>query len=332
MEKIAKLSEIEREEIFRNTAQRMRVHPAIIEKDFWVCYILNYLFKKSKWSKAFVFKGGTSLSKVYNLIQRFSEDIDLILDWRLLGYGNSEPWNDRTNTKQDLFNKEANERAFEFLKDVLLKELNGDIRRDLKDNIEFYISLDDKQTINFVYPQNFFNKSILQEIRLEFGALASWTPTEKALISSFVAEEYPQIFKKTTIEVPTVTANRTFWEKITILHKEANRNSGKFPLRYSRHYYDLYCLAKSNIKKEILQDKEMLSDVVKFKSKFYRSKWARYEDAKIGTIKLIPDSKYMRELESDYVKMQSMLYGEVPEFSEIVIMIKELEKEINTLK
>ena len=188
MEKIAKLSEIEREEIFRNTAQRMKVHPAIIEKDFWVCYILNYLFKKSKWSKAFVFKGGTSLSKAYNLIQRFSEDIDLILDWRLLGYGNSEPWNDRTNTKQDLFNKEANERAFEFLKDVLLKELNEDIRRDLKDNIEFYISLDDKQTINFVYPQNFFNKSILQEIRLEFGALASWTPTEKALISSFVAK------------------------------------------------------------------------------------------------------------------------------------------------
>ena len=76
----------------------------------------------------------------------------------------------------------------------------------------------------------------------------------------------------------------------------------------------------------------MLSDVVKFKSKFYRSKWERYEDAKIGTIKLIPDSKYMRELESDYVKMQSMLYGEVPEFSEIMIMIKELEKEINTLK
>lgn len=97
----------QRQVVFRNTAQKTGLHEAIIEKDFWVCLTLDYLFHKCPWAKAFTFKGGTSLSKCYGLIQRFSEDIDLILDWRVLGYGLNEPWAERSNTKQDAFNKEA---------------------------------------------------------------------------------------------------------------------------------------------------------------------------------------------------------------------------------
>ena len=110
MRKIAVIDAKEREALFRNTAYKMGISEAVIEKDFWVCYMLDYLFHRCAWKDNLAFKGGTSLSKAYNLIKRFSEDIDLILDWRVLGYSADEPWEQRSNTKQDAFNKEANER------------------------------------------------------------------------------------------------------------------------------------------------------------------------------------------------------------------------------
>ena len=106
--------------LFRNASQKCRMHEAIVEKDFWVCLVLDYLFHKSPWSESLAFKGGTSLSKCFGLIKRFSEDIDLILDWRKLGYGINEPWIKRSNTQQDLFNKEANQRAGKFVKENML--------------------------------------------------------------------------------------------------------------------------------------------------------------------------------------------------------------------
>ena len=127
MNKVAKLSNDERQILFRNTSQKIGIHEAVIEKDFWVCFMLDYLFHKCKWKDAFTFKGGTSLSKCYNLIKRFSEDIDLILDWRVLGYSKDEPWIDRSNTKQDRFNKEANERAEVFIEEQLLPVIIADI-------------------------------------------------------------------------------------------------------------------------------------------------------------------------------------------------------------
>ena len=87
MRKIACLPDDDRRELFRNTADKMGLNDAIVEKDFWVCFTLDYLFHRCPWKDSITFKGGTSLSKAFNLISRFSEDIDLILDWRGLGYG-----------------------------------------------------------------------------------------------------------------------------------------------------------------------------------------------------------------------------------------------------
>ena len=91
----------------KETLQKINIHEAIIEKDFWVCLTLDYLFQRCIYKNRFAFKGGTSLSKAHNLIQRFSEDIDLILDWRVLGYRMTEPWDVRSKTKQEEFNREA---------------------------------------------------------------------------------------------------------------------------------------------------------------------------------------------------------------------------------
>ncbi|HEP5207699.1 TPA: nucleotidyl transferase AbiEii/AbiGii toxin family protein, partial [Streptococcus pyogenes] len=120
-----------------NTARKKNISEAVIEKDYWVTFILDYLFNENKWKEYFTFKGGTSLSKCFRLIERFSEDIDLILDWRVLGYEEKEPWIERSNTKQDKFNKKVNEKTEIFLKDEFLKVLE----EDLKD-FDFEFSID----------------------------------------------------------------------------------------------------------------------------------------------------------------------------------------------
>ena len=113
MRNVARLSDSDRRELFRNTSDKMGLNDAIVEKDFWVCFTLDYLFHRSPWKDSITFKGGTSLSKAFHLISRFSEDIDLILDWRILGY---------SNTKQDAFNKEANMRAEMFFGKNILSD------------------------------------------------------------------------------------------------------------------------------------------------------------------------------------------------------------------
>ena len=332
MYNIAKASEQDRRVLFRNTAQQTGLHEAIIEKDFWVCLTLDHLFHHSPWKAAFTFKGGTSLSKCYGLIQRFSEDIDLILDWRVLGYGLHEPWAPRSNTKQDQFNKEANERAEQFLRDILLPSLRSEFGIILGMEADLYIDPDDEQTICFRYPSIFKTESILQVIRLEIGALAAWTPSQPREIRPYSAECYRAAFQQANTVVLTAAAERTFWEKVTILHHEANRPEHlPMPSRYSRHYYDLYCIAHSESKAAAYEDLDLLGRVVEFKMKFYPRKWAQYELARPGTMKLCPPEYRYAALEEDYAVMQGMMFGEGPSFADLMAFIRELEAEINAL-
>lgn len=102
MKEVAKLQIKDRTELFHATAISMGMQPNVVEKDFWVCFMLDHLFHACKYKDAFVFKGGTSLSKSYHVIERFSEDIDLILDWRKIINDEVNPWEERSKTKQDL--------------------------------------------------------------------------------------------------------------------------------------------------------------------------------------------------------------------------------------
>lgn len=116
MYSIARLPEDERRILFRNTAQKMGMNEAIIEKDFWVCLTLDYLFHRCEWKDVFTFKGGTSLSKCYGLITRFSEDIDLILDWRAIGYSlNGRGKIDLTQNRMPLTKRQMPEQKFSYV-------------------------------------------------------------------------------------------------------------------------------------------------------------------------------------------------------------------------
>ncbi len=330
MRTIAVIEASERENLFSNTAAKMKISEAVIEKDFWVCYMLDYLFHRSAWKDHLAFKGGTSLSKAYNLIKRFSEDIDLILDWRVLGYRVDEPWEQRSNTRQDAFNKEANERAEKFLREEFLPAIKKDLTEELTLPVKCEIDSRDGQTVRFMYPNSFSDTAILQEIRLEIGALAAWTPAAEQTITPYAAEYYERVFVQPSTQVLTVLPERTFWEKVTILHREAFRaETSTLPSRYSRHYYDLYCMAKSPVKDRALVDTDLLARVVAFKDKFYRCPWARYDLAKRGTMRLIPPDYNLTKLREDYEHMQNMIFGEKPEFDVIIGDILKLEKEVN---
>ena len=332
MYKVANRSLKELEELFRGTAAKSRFNEAIVEKDFWVCLMLDYLFHHSPYKDAFTFKGGTSLSKAWNVIERFSEDIDLVLDWRTLGYAKDEPNGARSKNKQDKLNKEANERAAEFIGGALLESLRRDFFRILRHEHMFEIDESDPQTILFHYPRIFRSGGLQQTVRLEIGPLAAWVPAEECLITPYSAERYPQLFEQGRTLVRTATAERTFWEKTTILHKVAHFPEGKpFPSRYSRHYYDVFCFCKNGYKQRAFEKKDLLETVALFKEKFYPSSGAKYDTARMGSLRLVPPSYILKELERDYANMREMIYGDIPDFDEVLECVKLLEEEINSL-
>ena len=331
MKRVANLSRPDREELFLVTAREKGLPEAMIEKDFWVCWTLDYLFRDSPWKEHLAFKGGTSLSKCFDLIHRFSEDIDLILDWRLLGCEKDEPWAERSRNQQDKYNKAVNARTETFLAESFVPDLEADFHKLLRDGFRITIDATDPQTVCFAYPRLFSEGAILPIIRLEIGALAAWTPTQEATIMSFAVEQYPHVFERPNTTLRTVSPERTFWEKVTILHKEAFRTNGKIPPRYSRHYYDLWCMAQSPVKETAFKNLELLRQVVAFKDRFYPAASAHYELAKPGTMRLMPPDDCLPALRADYEHMKNMIFGEKPEFKVALEVIRAMEKEINEL-
>ena len=330
MDKVSRLPADQRRDLFQESAVRRGVNTAIMEKDFWVCWVLKQLFTDNALQNRMVFKGGTSLSKVFGLIDRFSEDIDLVLDWRLLGYGTGQrddPFQEfESGTQQDRFNKHIHQLAVEYIADTLIHDLS----RVLGQCPGVIVSIDAEEphTVNIAYPAAFSEAYLRPEVRLEIGPLASWVPSTSHTVQPYAAEIFPDLFDEPVCPVVAISAERTFWEKATILHQQVHR-TGIMPSRYSRHYYDLYKLAGSPIRYFALADMDLLESDVSFKQRFYPSVWAQYEKARQGTFKLIPSGAHLAELRSDYRDMTMMIFGEIPDFGTIVDTLQKLEDEIN---
>ncbi|MCX6835582.1 MAG: nucleotidyl transferase AbiEii/AbiGii toxin family protein [candidate division Zixibacteria bacterium] len=323
----AKRPDNDRRDLFMATAEAMKVHQAIVEKDFWVCWILDYLFQESQWKDKIIFKGGTSLSKAYGAIHRFSEDVDLILDWSLLGLTEAEAFEDRSGKKQDEFRDEVDRRLLDFLKNDLTPVLETELRTRLGRETKI---VQEEKLILIEYPRSFSSEAIRPEIILEIGPRALAEPNEQKDVRSFAAEKFPALFVRQFTTVTTVLAERTFWEKATILHHEAHKTNDKSLHRCSRHYYDLYQLGRTPILDKALKRLDLLEEVVHFKMKFYRRKWAKYEDAKPGTLRLLPPDHNLSPLKKDYASMQAMIFGAIPKFDEIMEGLAAVETEINS--
>lgn len=325
MDKVAALSADNRSELFSETAARRGMTPAIAEKDFWVTWTLDKLFAHPELSRILMFKGGTSLSKVFGLIERFSEDIDLILDWRILT--GKDPEAARNRTQQNRLNQEIDELG----QDYIAGEMHQTISACLAPICSCVVDTGDRHVLNVRYPAAFGDEYLRPEVRLEIGPLASWLPFGEYTIRPYAAEVFPAVFARSACRVKAIKAERTFWEKATILHHEAYRPEGNVqPPRNSRHYYDLARMTVSPVKDSALADLGLLANVVEFKQRFYPRGWARYDLAKPGTLRLVPNGQVLAAVTADYRAMANMVFGEYPAIELIMNRLQTLEDEINS--
>ena len=325
MDRIALLTNQERYDLFSESASQLRMVPAVIEKDFWVTWVLKQLFNHPTLSSQLMFKGGTSLSKVYGLIERFSEDIDLILDWQNLS--KEDPLSDRSNSRQNKLNQTINQEAQRYIESTLLPLINQVTSTCCSCSIDE----SDPHVINLQYPSAFPDHYLRPELRLEIGPLAAWLPHEEHKVHSYASEAFPDLFKQPNCHVQVISAARTFWEKATILHQEAHRPVDRtLPPRYSRHYYDLYKMALSPVRDHAMSDFDLLESVTEFKQRFYPRGWAQYHLAKPDTLQLLPAEHIVTSLRKDYTAMEHMIFGEIPEFDEIMHTLEVLQGEINS--
>lgn len=326
MKQVAGFSKQERKELFSETANQMSITPASAEKDFWICWVLLHLFEDEALSRYLRFKGGTSLSKCYNSIERFSEDIDLILDWT--PFTAEDPVGNRSKTKQRQLNQNINEQAQAYISNTLLprlSELMGVM-------CELDVDSEDPHTINVTYPKAFDSDYLRPQVRLEIGPLAAMLPMEMCDVQPYAAQYFPDIFEQAKVSVPTIVVERTFWEKLTILHAEAHRPADKaLPSRYARHYYDVHKLVETGRHVGALEDTKLLTDVVQFKQRFYASGWANYDTATLAGLVLLPSESHIGKLRQDYEQMQEMLFGDKPDFDSIMDTLSRLESEIRSL-
>lgn len=331
-----------RKQLFDETAARMNLPPSLVEKDFWVCWTLRRIFELPEISDYIIFKGGTTLSKVHGVIERFSEDIDLTIHRSAFGFeGDRDPANAKSRKRRDKILEEQLKPAFQSyiqndMRDSLYTALSSVLRTE-----EEHWSLDiakegdsDEQTLLFAYPRavDIDSSSAYVEpaVRLEFGSRGASWPTTQTEILPYAAEYFPHVFTEPTTAVCAMTAERTFWEKATILHLEANRLENKpMPGRCSRHYYDMAMLANSWVKTNALQNIELLTSVVEHKKHFFRCGWAQYDKARPGTLCLCPPDFRLAELRRDYRNMAIMIFHEAPALDVIRKTIVDLEQEIN---
>jgi hypothetical protein len=339
VDSVARWPAAERAELFQETAARRGVAPTIIEKDFWVSWTLRRLFAHPGRRPAMLFKGGTSLSKVYNAIERFSEDIDLSLDRHDLGFaGDRDP--------ENASSKKARGKLLEELKAECTGYLSGDFMAQTVADFESIIgprgavwSLDidreDAQTLLFSYPRSIDGIAaayVRPVVRMEFGARSDFWPAAEADLQPYSAEEFPEVFTEPAARVRVLEAKRTFWEKATILHAEFHRIEPRASApRLSRHYYDLAQLAMSPIRAEALRDLGLLETVAHHKDYFFPASWARYDTARPGTLRLAPGDDLRRLLDKDYRQMEEMFFAQQPPFTKVLDAIAELEAEVNSL-
>ncbi len=263
MDLFAKQPYKDRDAVFKEAATRRGLLHIIIEKDFWVCWVLKHLYSIAELSPHITFKGGTSLSKAYGLIDRFSEDIDLTISKPILGVtGSADPLEANiSNNERDRRIDTLKMYTQRFVNEKILPKLQTEFQHSLETEKGWRLTLDDddkdRQTILFFYPQSPENtqtmrRYITPHVKLEFGARGDPIPSTNQTITPYVADEFPQIFNDRTCLIPTLAAERTFWEKATILH--SIHYGVKLHDRMSRHYYDTYKLITGGIAEAALQD------------------------------------------------------------------------------
>lgn len=342
MYEFIKLNKDERSQAFRIASEKLGFPAYVVEKDLWVTYMLDTLFNRIQHNHRIMFKGGTSLSKCYGLIDRFSEDIDLSLHMADLGFeGDKAPHNVAKNESNAAAKKAIENLQLagqEFLENTITVLLRDIIQEDVnsEDTWDLIIDKNNPENLLFYYPKSFEdaeygNKYVKPVVLIETGTKSEHIPLEQVAINSLLEDAIPSI--KSIAMINVLSPKRTFWEKVTILHAENNINRvERVKERLSRHLYDIVMLSRDKIGLEAMADIGLLESVAKHKAFYYRSNAAKYDEAKSGTLKIVPKDEILKAFRADYEKMRSMFAGEVIEFDVIMEELSLLESKINGYK
>ncbi len=316
----------------------MHLHAQSVEKDLWVCWTLRELFSLPGIGEHLTFKGGTSLSKAWKLIRRFSEDIDLIVDKEALGFGGDAAPDKAASNKQRKARLEALMAASRqwvqgMLQPALTIRIAAALGNDANCKLEVDPDMPDGQCLLLHYPSAFENEAgyIKPVVKIELGARSDDWPNSECPIQPYLAERFPQLMPQGPFPVRVLAAERTFWEKACLLHEETFRPHDKpRKLRMARHYYDLWCLLRAGVGERALANTALFQRVAEHREIFFRYAWVDYSTHKPGTFRLSPPTDHLANWRSDYQAMLGpMFFGEVPDFEEIMEAVSEFEKTFN---
>lgn len=324
--------------VFEQAAAGQAGQAVMLEKDFWVSWLLGLLFADAELGPHLVFKGGTSLSKVFGVIDRFSEDIDLCLMPDYVGADAAGFDALPSRGKRDAAVLEMQRLCAVKVKEVVLPRLDEAITQALGrsrtgNRLRFEMDEEAKSPIvHFSYPtlQPDGFAYLRREVKLELGTLTDQQPTGRYPVRPLIAAAYPQLFGDWQVQVTALELARTFWEKATILHSEFHRPAGQpTPRRYARHYFDMVRLLAHADAARFLADADQCARVVDWKSRVFARGWARYDLAKAGTFRLVPPPERQAPLAQDYAEMRAMFISEPPPFEELMARLAQAERILN---
>ena len=315
--------------IYNEIALKTGMTPYAVEKDWWVTQTIGLIFQ-TEIAPHLVFKGGTSLSKAWNLIERFSEDIDLALDRAFFDMSGELSGSQVKKLRKESYKYISGKFYPMLIEKFKQYGLELDIRLgEAKDSDQ------DPLVIEIYYPNVIEHAGYIKpRVLVEIGCRSLIEPFTECPFSSLVGSHYPsQPFADAPITVPTVNPERTFLEKLFLLHEEFQKPEEAIKVdRLSRHLYDIDRLMHTNYKKEILSNKTLYQEIVHHRRTITPVRGIDYDRHKPEFIDPIPPAAVLDAWKNDYQIMQEeMIYGESPKFEELLDHVQELKKDINSL-
>ena len=335
------LPEKDRRDVFNAAAGRLNTLPNYVEKDFWVGLVLDALFNQlGSGHPELLVKGGTSLSKAFALIKRFSEDIDLVVFRRGLGFEGA-----RDPTAANGLSNKKRAALFKELRTACSAYILGDLKTALVKRIECIdercrIDPDeddpDRQTLLVEYPSLYPYEDdayVAPRVKIEAGARSALEPSLCCSITPYIASELPD-WSFDVGGILAIAPERTYWEKLLILHGAhcGHRDIRRLPAdknRISRHYYDAAMITATEFGRSALSDMDLLDAVRNHNLVAFRQTWKRFEEAVPGSVRLVPTKELRTVIERDYQAMQSMVLDDAPSFGWIMEQLQHAETMIN---
>lgn len=320
-------------------AEEKRLQAASVDKDFWICWALREVFTLPDIGSRITFKGGTSLSKAWGLIERFSEDIDLVVDKDILGFaGEASPDRAPSNKQRRRRVDDLMAACRNYVQDQVKPALERTITERFGTREGWRLEVDpdmpDGQCLLFHYPGAFPAREagyIRPVVKIELGARSDDWPAQSRTIMPYVAEVLPQAVPDAAFAVSSLVPERTFWEKAMLLHEETFRPADKpRKERMARHYYDLWCLITRGVADRAAADKALFARVAEHREIFFRLGWVDYTTLRPGSLRLTPPASHRDNWQQDYREMaEPMFYGARPDFEEILRVVGEFERRFN---